>query len=196
MLYLLIALLAVGAIYFAIRYFLRVESKVGGSRAIVCPETKRQATVEVDVRRAALTSLIGQEEIRLENCSRWPLHENCGQECLLQLEVAPPECLVHSVLMKWYRGKKCVFCRRSFETIALTDHKPALLKLDGQTVEWSDIPLAEVDQAMQAFQPVCWDCHIAQTFRREHPELVVIRPGHDLGFDGQTKTSESQDLYH
>jgi hypothetical protein len=26
--------------------------------------------------------------------------------------------------------------------------------------------------------PVCWNCHIAQTFRRVHPELVVVRPPH------------------
>ena len=24
--------------------------------------------------------------------------------------------------------------------------------------------------------PVCWNCHIAESFRREHPELVVDRP--------------------
>jgi hypothetical protein len=24
--------------------------------------------------------------------------------------------------------------------------------------------------------PVCWDCHIARRFRREHPALVVDRP--------------------
>jgi hypothetical protein len=24
--------------------------------------------------------------------------------------------------------------------------------------------------------PVCWDCYIAQQFRRDHPDLVVFRP--------------------
>lgn len=194
MTYLFVAALVV-ALYFGIRYFVRVSRKLGGGQVIICPETKKQAMVEVDVRRAAFTSLIGQEEIRLESCWRWPLSENCGQECLLQLEVAPAECLVRSVLMKWYRGKKCGFCRRPFETIGLTDHKPALLNLDGETIEWSAIPISKVDQAMQTYQPVCWDCHIAQRFRQEHPDLVVVRPGPNMSPPGQTKATRSQGLY-
>lgn len=193
MLYLLIAAFAAVLIYLAIR-FVRTERKIGGMRAITCPETKMQAMVEVDVGRASLTSLIGQEEIRLENCSRWPAHENCGQECLLQLEVAPPDCLVRSVLLKWYRGKKCVFCRRAFESIALTDHKPALLQHDGRTVEWSAIALAEAEQVMQTLQPVCWDCHIAQTFRREHPDLAIIRPRYEIASD-QVNATKSEGLH-
>jgi hypothetical protein len=27
--------------------------------------------------------------------------------------------------------------------------------------------------------PVCWGCYVAQSFRREHPELVVYRPWRD-----------------
>jgi hypothetical protein len=195
MLYLSIVALAGVTIYLAIR-FVRMKRKVGGMRRIVCPETKMQAMVEVDVGRAALTSLIGQEEIRLENCSRWPSNEDCGQECLLQLEVAPPECLVRSVLLKWYRGKKCVFCHCTFESIALTDHKPAVLKLDGPTVEWSDIALADAEQVMQTLRPVCWNCHIAQTFWREHPDLAVIRPRYEIAFDSQAITNASRRLHH
>lgn len=176
MIYLFVAALVVAMIYFGIRYFVRASRNFGGARVIICPETKKQAIVQVDARRAALTSLVGQEEIRLESCWRWPLRETCGQECLLQLDVAPAECLVRSVLMKWYRGKKCAFCQRPFGTIELTDHKPALRSLEGETIEWSAIPISKVDQAMRTFQPVCWNCHIAQTFRREHPDLVVERP--------------------
>ena len=25
------------------------------------------------------------------------------------------------------------------------------------------------------YRPVCWTCHVGETFRREHPELVVDR---------------------
>ena len=189
MIYLFFAALVVATIYFGIRYFVRASRKFGGAHVIICPETRKQAMVEVDVRRAALTSLIGQEEIRLESCWRWPLNENCGQECLLQLDVAPAECLVRSVLLKWYRGKKCVFCRRPFDTIGLTDHKPALLNLEGKTIEWSAIPISRVDLAMETYQPVCWDCHIAQTFLREHPDLVVVRPAPNMSAPGQTRAA-------
>lgn len=174
--YLIAAVLVAVAIYFGIRYFVKTSRKFGGGRVIICPETEKQAMVEVDARRAALTSLIGQTEIRLESCWRWPLREDCGQECLLQLDVAPAECLVRSVLMKWYRGRKCAFCEKPFGEIELIDHKPALLNPEGVTVEWAVIPISAVNEAMATYLPVCWNCHVAQTFRREHAELVVERP--------------------
>jgi hypothetical protein len=103
------------------------------------------------------------------------LNEACGQECLLQLDVAPDDCLVRSVLTKWYRDQKCVFCERSFGEIDLTDHQPALFTTEGITVEWSEVPMSAVKDAMATYQPVCWNCHIAQTFYHEHPDLIVER---------------------
>jgi hypothetical protein len=35
-----------------------------------------------------------------------------------------------------------------------------------------------LQETFATHQPVCWDCHIAQTFRREHAELVTDRPPH------------------
>ena len=174
--YLIFAALGVAAIYFSIKYFVNSRQRFAGERVIICPETGKQAMVEVDAGHAALTSLVGQTDLRLDNCWRWPIKQDCGQECLLQLDVAPPECLVRSVLEKWYRGKNCAFCARTFEQIDLTDHKPALLNPEGVTVEWRQIPISGVMEAISTYQPVCWDCHIAQTFLREHPELVVERP--------------------
>ena len=172
--YIIVAALVVAAIYFGVRYF-RATGKFGGSRVIVCPETGKQAMVEVDTRRAALTSLVGKTDIRLESCWCWPLNEDCGQECLLQLDVATDDSLVRSVLSKWYRGKQCAFCERSFGDLDVIDHKPALLNPEGVTVEWSAIPISAVNEAMATYLPVCWNCHIAQTFRQEHADLVVDR---------------------
>ena len=174
--YIIVAALLAVASYFGVRYFVRATRKFGGSQVIICPETGRQAMVEVDTSRAVLTSLVGQTDIRLESCWRWPLKADCGQECLLQLDVAPHDCLVRSVLTKWYRGKKCAFCQRSFGEIDLTDHKPALFTPEGITVEWADVPMSAVNEAMTTYQPVCWNCHIAQTFYHVHPDLVVERP--------------------
>lgn len=162
-------------IYLGIRYFVRASRQFRGAQVVICPETERQAMVEVDARRAALTSLIGQTDIRLESCWRWPLKKDCGQECLTQLAVAPPECLVGSVLMKWYRGKKCAFCERPFGEIELFDHKPALVNPEGITLEWGEISLPTLMDVLKTHEPVCWNCHIAQTFRREHPDLIVDR---------------------
>ena len=173
--YVILAALVAAAIYFGIRYFVRTSQRFGGERVIICPETGKQAMIEVDTRHAALTALIGQTDLRLANCWRWPLREDCGQDCLLQLDLAPDECLVRSVLEKWYRDKACAFCRRPFAEISVVDHKPALLNPEGVTVEWGAIPISAVNDTMTTYLPVCWNCHIAQTFGREHADLVVER---------------------
>jgi hypothetical protein len=171
----MITALLIAAIYLGIRYFVRASQKFGGERIIICPETGKQAMVEIDLRHAAISSLIGQTDLRLDDCWRWPMKENCGQECLLQLDVADSNCLVRSVLEKWYRDKHCAFCERPFERIDLIDHKPALLSPEGATIEWKQVPIAKVMETMATHSPVCWNCHIAQEFRREHPDLVVDR---------------------
>ena len=176
--YLTIAALIVVAIYLGIRYFVKASQRFGGERVIICPETGKQAMVEVDTKYAALSSLVRQPDLRLEHCSRWPIKQDCGQDCLLQLDVAPDECVVRSVLEKWYRAKSCAYCKRPFEPIELIDHKPALLNPEGVIVEWSRIPLAGVNETMVSCLPVCWNCHVAQTFRREHYDLVVERSVH------------------
>lgn len=173
--YLILAALIVAAIYFGIRYYVRASQLFSGERVIICPETGKQAIVEIDTRHAAFTSLLGQTDLRLENCARWPIKQDCGQECLLQFDVAPAECLVRSVLEKWYRDKSCAFCQKTFAEISLADHRPALLNPEGVTVEWRQIPISAVAEAMATYRPVCWNCHIAQSFRREHPEMVVDR---------------------
>jgi hypothetical protein len=57
----------------------------------------------------------------------------------------------------------------------IADHKPALLNPEGITVEWGQIPISAAIDAMTTYLPVCWNCHIAQSFRREHPDVVVDR---------------------
>lgn len=176
----LIATLLVGTgLFFLIRYLVRAYFHYKDSRIITCPNTGEAAIVEVDAVHAALTSMVGEPDIRLQNCWRWPLHENCGQECLTQLDVAPAECLVQGVLMRWYDSKSCVYCGKPFEEIHWASHKPALQSPDGKLVEWREVLIHDIETVMRTHLPVCWDCHIAQSFRRDHPELVVYRPWSD-----------------
>src|SRR5262245_65638065 len=105
--YLIVAALIVVAIYFGIRYFVRSSQRFGGERLIICPQTGRQAIVEVDAQHAALTGLVGQMDLRLEHCSRWPIRQDCGQDCLLRLDGDTSEWLVRSVVERVYRGETC-----------------------------------------------------------------------------------------
>jgi hypothetical protein len=39
------------------------------------------------------------------------------------------------------------------------------------------VPVADIQTVMSTYTPVCWDCYLAQSFRRDHPEMVVDRRG-------------------
>jgi hypothetical protein len=174
--YLIVAVLVVTALYVGIRHFFRVLAPYRGSKIVECPETKKPVIVEVDAMHAALTTLAGSSELRLASCSRWPMKRDCGQECLARLDVASDDCLVRSVLAKWYTGKSCVYCGKQFGEVHWIDHKPALQSPDGLLVEWNKVELQSLPTVLESNLPVCWDCYIAQSFLKEHPELVVYRP--------------------
>lgn len=68
-------------------------------RAVNCPETHAQVSVRFDALRAAITGLTGKPKLRLADCSRWPVHADCRQECIPDavrstpaqaLPIAPP----------------------------------------------------------------------------------------------------------
>jgi hypothetical protein len=69
-----------------------------------------------------------------------------------------------------------VYCGRLIGTAQAFGHRAALVTPEGVTREWSDLPADSVLDALKTDQPVCWDCHLAETFRRLHPELVTDRP--------------------
>src|SRR5678815_4612747 len=92
--YLIVAVLVATCVYFGIRWLARAYSRYRGIRLVTCPETGRPTIVEVDALHASLTSTVGPPDIRLQQCARWPLHKQCGQECLASMNVAPEQCLV------------------------------------------------------------------------------------------------------
>ena len=185
--YLIVLALVATALYFGIRWLVRAYSRYRGSKIVTCPETGRPAIVEVDALHASLTSTVGLPDIRLKTCSRWPVNEQCGQECLADLDVAPGQCLVSGVLMHWYRGKTCLYCGKPFEDLQWIDHKPALQSPEGALMRWTGVPLENLSTVLETHLPVCWNCYIAQSFRRDHPDMVVYRPWRNVtagGADG------------
>jgi hypothetical protein len=154
----------------------RTYLRLRGKRLITCPETKEPAAVELDLKYATVTSAVGKPHFRLKDCSRWPEREHCGQMCLTQLEGAPEDCLVRVIVARWYEGKKCAYCRKEFGEILWHDHKPALMSPDGVTLQWNEIPPEQLPHVFLNHRPVCWNCHVAELFRRDHPDLVVDRP--------------------
>jgi hypothetical protein len=168
-----LVLLAVG--YFGLRNVVKTWLKFRGTRVITCPENSQPAAVKVDATHAGVTAGVDAPELRLKSCTRWPERAGCGQECLKQIEAAPADCLVRNILTRWYADKHCVYCAKPLEEIDWTKHKPALLSPEGKTVEWVEVRPEEVPATLATHRPVCWRCHMAQTFRRKHADLVVDR---------------------
>jgi hypothetical protein len=146
-----------------------------GTRLVTCPETHKTVSVDMAAGKAALTAFLGDEQLRLNRCSRWPEREDCGQECVQQIEADPDNCLVWNIVSQWYQGKNCVVCHKRFGPMKHLDHPPALMTEDHITKEWKDYRPEDLPAVFAAHSPVCWDCHLAETFRREHPDLVVFR---------------------
>lgn len=183
--YLVIAVVAFTVLYFVAPMVIGAIVRYRGKRLVTCPETRRPAAVDMDVKHAALSAVIGPPDLRLKNCSRWPERRDCEQECLLQIELSPEDCKVRNILTGWYKDQSCTFCGHRFGDIHLYDHQPALLSPDGRTFEWRDLRAENIPAALETAKPVCWDCHMLKTLMREHPDLVIERPARDVQIAGK-----------
>lgn len=146
-----------------------------GKRLITCPETKKTAAVDVSAGKAALTAFAGDAKLRLHDCSRWPERMHCGQECLEQIETDPDNCLLWNIVSNWYEGQTCAICHTRFGPLQHLDHAPALMDANRITVEWKQFRPEQLPEIFATHKPVCWKCHVTETFRRVHPELVIER---------------------
>ena len=123
--YILLVTFAIAAgvlVPIGLRWALRTYLKFRGKRLVSCPETHKPAAVRVAAGKAALEATVGNEHLRLSECSRWPEKKACGQECLAQIQEAPEACLVWTIINRWYQGQKCVYCHKPFGEIRWHEH--------------------------------------------------------------------------
>jgi hypothetical protein len=172
-----LAAIALGVIY--LREPLRAWRRYRGERLVICPETACAAAVSIDTGHAALTSLIeGRPEVRLERCSRWGERSRCDEPCRPDVEAAGVDGTVAAIVGRWYQSSKCRYCGRPIGGVDSSLHPPALANVDGITVAWRDIAAEQLPALFRNSAPVCGSCHLAETFRRTHADLVVDRPEH------------------
>jgi hypothetical protein len=167
--------LLVGTLVFGVVMTFREYLKYRGQRLVTCPETHHTAAVHVNVAKAVGMKIWGKEEVRLDQCSRWPEKRNCGQECLSQVTADPEHCLVWNMVADWYKGKSCAYCQKPFLEIHWHERHPALLSPEHVAKQWNEIPAEQLPEVFQTHLPVCWNCYIAETFRRQNAERVLDR---------------------
>jgi hypothetical protein len=142
-----------------------------GARLVECPESKQTAAVKVESAWAALGG-----DWRLADCSRWPERHACGRECITQIERSPDDCLVRTIVNRWYADKTCAVCGKALGEIDWYDRKPALMDEAGRSHPWPEVQADTLPQVLATHRPVCFDCYVAETFRQEHPDLVLDNP--------------------
>jgi len=173
---LVVVVLAGGLFVFRAIPGIRAYFDYRGKRVITCPETHQAAAVDVAAAEAAVGAFLSEPTLRLKECSRWPERQNCGQECLQQIEIGPENCLVWNIVSQWYEEKSCALCHKPIGPLHHLDHAPALLGPDSRTAEWREFRPEQLPDVFATHKPVCWNCHVTETFRRLHPELVTNRP--------------------
>src|SRR5579863_9198591 len=167
--------LAVGLFVFRAVPSIKAYFDYRGKRLIICPETHESEAVDIASGEAAVGAFLSEPTFRLKQCSRWPERQDCGQECLQQIETDPENCLVWNIVSDWYDGKSCAICHKTIGKLHHLDHAPGLLSPDHKTVEWRELLPEQLPEIFATHQPVCWNCHVAELFRRMRPDLVVDR---------------------
>lgn len=179
-----ILVVLIGSLAFGIGLAVRTYLRYRGERLVTCPETHQAAAVHVNSGKAVSTKLIGKQEIRLDQCSRWPERRSCGQDCLSQVNADPEHCLVWNIVGEWYKGKTCAYCQKPFEEIHWHDRHPALLSPERIAKQWNEVSPEQLPTIFETHLPVCWNCYIAETYRRQNPDRVVNRVW-DRGVGGE-----------
>jgi len=153
----------------------RTRRQLGGVRLVDCPETGAVAAVRFDCARAAMTAVAfdGQPDVRLADCSRWPERGPCDGPCVPQAKA--PESSVMGLIAHFTGQGHCAICGGHLAEAPAVGHHIALRSPDGVTTQWTDLSLAALPQALLESHAVCWDCHIAESFRRALPHLVTDR---------------------
>jgi hypothetical protein len=176
--YLVIALAAIVAAFVVRRLIVALRAwRFHGQMLVTCPESQSAVSVRVATFRAAAGEFVNRPHLELSDCSRWPEMAGCGQDCVRQIEENPGEHRVWNIAAKWFAGKKCVLCRKPIEPVSHLDHAPALMKMVGrQTFEWRNLPTEDLPAAFAECAPVCWSCHMTETFLQKFPGRAVVRP--------------------
>lgn len=155
--YLVAGTAVIVGLVFIIRALVRTRLQYRGKLLVVCSEAEKYATVEIDRPLAAITSLFGPPELRIENCSRWPEHQHCAQDCVWQIDVYPLGRPIRELLTFWYRAEQCALCGRPVGNFHSFD-RPALLSPEGNIVECEAIRPEAIPDVLYTHKPVCWDC--------------------------------------
>jgi len=81
-----------------------------------------------------------------------------------------------AALKHYFEGKQCAPCGRAIPPVHAGELRPGLLDTSThEAMTWDEIPAANLSATLGSHVPICSNCLTIETFRRQHPELVVDR---------------------
>ncbi len=80
-----------------------------------------------------------------------------------------------AMIRKWVRDRACASCGGALDTSERSGRHVALQTMEGFIRPWTNLAPDDVPLALITDVPVCWNCYVADRFRREHPDLVTDR---------------------
>lgn len=139
---------------------------VRGRRVVRCPSAGGIAVLRLDAAHAAISNLVATPELRVTGCSLWPKRAGCSQDCLRQVELAPNGSQLRTIRREWFAGQTCDICQAPIRSIDVATLNCAVRNPDGCTKAWGELDDGEFARVLWLSKPICWNCHIAETFRR------------------------------
>jgi hypothetical protein len=139
-----------------------------GGRLRVSQDQGPSALSAIDL---ALTSSADQRA----SLSSAPADAGRGTQTSRMRFARAPAASASVLVTRWAKGRMCVWCGGALTESRFMGHHIALLEPGGMTREWVDVATDRLPLALATSLPLCWNCHVAATFRRVHPELVTDR---------------------
>jgi hypothetical protein len=160
--FVIVAALLISLVFVVGTIYVRGQTR----RVVRCPDTGGIAQVETGTLNEVLNSLFRRNRFRVEKCTRWPEQSGCAETCLSQIEAAPVDCRLRTIVRKWYDGRSCSLCHKPIVVSGVLEGSCAVMDPDGRTRDWSDLTDEELARVLTVYEPVCWDCHMDATFQR------------------------------
>jgi len=76
------SIVAVALLYVLLPLVAETFRRFRGTKSLKCPIAGEEVNIDLDARRAALTSALGRVLLRVKNCSLWPERKDCAQDCV------------------------------------------------------------------------------------------------------------------
>ncbi len=161
--YVVLAILAAAVLGIAVRRFVKSFVTFRGVRVLACPENRQPAAVALDGWRAAVTGAFGSPALRVRECSRWRNEARCARGCIADIQNAPAEHLLASMLTEWCHGLPCVCCGTPIQRLHVGAHRPHLMSAERKIIEWKEVQPEDLPDVLNSCGPVCENCLLAET---------------------------------